>query len=204
MQEALLAAAIQWPAEGLPDNPRGWLIQVGVAPADRRWSAASRPGAAARSWSPAGSGDQRYAPPRTTMTAERDDTLVLLFLCCHPALAPASAIALTLRAVGGLTTAEIARAFLVPEATMAQRISRAKQRIQAAGRAVPACPTPAERAARLRAVLHVLYLIFNEGYTSSTGPGLHRVDLTRRGDPADPRAARAAARRRRGRPGCWR
>ncbi|KYF54618.1 RNA polymerase subunit sigma-24, partial [Sorangium cellulosum] len=108
---------------------------------------------------------------------EQDDTLALLFMCCHPALSPSSAIALTLRAVGGLTTAEVARAFLVPEATMAQRISRAKQTIKASG--VPfQMPTPEERAQRLGAVLHVLYLIFNEGYTTSSGPELHRTDLS--------------------------
>ncbi|HEX2221097.1 MAG TPA: DUF6596 domain-containing protein, partial [Candidatus Limnocylindria bacterium] len=108
---------------------------------------------------------------------EEDDTLLLLFLCCHPSLTPGSAIPLTLRAVGGLSTAEIARAFLVPEATMAQRIIRAKARIRASG--VPfAMPPPGERAARLRSVLHVLYLMFNEGYTTSSGPSLQRVDLS--------------------------
>ncbi len=108
---------------------------------------------------------------------EEDDSLLLLFLCCHPSLTPASAIPLTLRAVGGLTTAEIARTFLSTEATMAQRISRAKARIRASG--VPfAMPAPAESAERLRSVLHVLYLVFNEGYTSSGGPSLHRVALS--------------------------
>ena len=108
---------------------------------------------------------------------EEDDTLVLLFMCCHPALTPPSAIALTLRAVGGLTTAEIANAFLVPEATMAQRISRAKQTIKSSK--VPLqMPTDAERAERLSAVLHVLYLIFNEGYASSSGDELQRTDLS--------------------------
>ena len=105
--------------------------------------------------------------------AGRDDTLTLLFMCCHPGLSAASQIALTLRAVGGLTTAEIARAFLVPEATMAQRISRAKQRLKADGASFELPPEP-ERAERLRVVLHVLYLIFNEGYTASSGPHLHR------------------------------
>src|SRR6204780_3123013 len=109
---------------------------------------------------------------------EQDDTLILLFMCCHPSLTSSSAIALTLRAVGGLTTAEIANAFLVPEATMAQRISRAKNSIKASG--VPfRLPTNQERAQRLRAVLHVLYLIFNEGYTSSVGPQLQRCELSR-------------------------
>jgi predicted RNA polymerase sigma factor len=107
-----------------------------------------------------------------------DDTLILLFMCCHPALTASSAIALTLRAVGGLTTAEIAKAFLVPEATMAQRISRAKQNIKASGIEFQ-LPTSQERAERLRAVLHVLYLIFNEGYTSSSGPELQRLELSR-------------------------
>src|SRR5215216_5391437 len=109
--------------------------------------------------------------------AEQDDTLVLLFLCCHPALSPPSQLALTLRAVGGLTTAEIAAAFLVPEATMAQRISRAKQRIRGAGARFELPPEP-ERTERLGVVLHVLHLVFNEGYTSSSGPALHRADLT--------------------------
>src|SRR5208282_4214320 len=109
--------------------------------------------------------------------AGQDDTLNLFFMCCHPSLTPSSAIALTLRAVGGLTTAEIAHAFLVPEATMAQRISRAKQTIKASG--VPfELATPEEKAQRLRAVLHVLYLVFNEGYTSSAGPALRRDDLS--------------------------
>src|SRR5262245_36060300 len=114
--------------------------------------------------------------PDETAPVDQDDTLVLLFMCCHPSLSTASAIALTLRAVGGLTTGEIAKAFLVPEATMAQRIGRAKQSIKAS-KAPFGMPTDRERAARLTAVLHVLYLIFNEGYTSSAGPELHRSDL---------------------------
>jgi RNA polymerase sigma factor (sigma-70 family) len=178
VQEALLAAATQWPAGGVPDNPRGWLIQVGyrrmiehVRAEDAR---RRREDLAARREP----GDRLAAPPADVEPADRDDTLTLLFLCCHPALTRASAIALTLRAVGGLSTAEIARAFLVPEATMAQRISRAKQRIKASG--VPfRPPDERDRARRLGAVLHVLYLIFNEGHTSSTGPSLTRVDLTR-------------------------
>jgi predicted RNA polymerase sigma factor len=109
-------------------------------------------------------------------TPAADDTLTLLFLCCHPSLSAPSQLALTLRAVGGLTTAEIARAFLVPESTMAQRISRAKQRVKAAG-ATFALPPPDERAERLKVVLHVLYLMFNEGYASSSGPDLQRTDL---------------------------
>lgn len=174
VQEALMAAAVQWPREGLPDNPRGWLIQV----ASRRMSdhlrremtRRRREAVAVRGW-------EETAPPPAAGETEQDDTLILLFMCCHPALTPSSAIALTLRAVGGLTTGEIASAFLIPEATMAQRISRAKQSIKSSG--IPfALPTAAERAERLQAVLHVLYLIFNEGYTTSTGPRLQRADLS--------------------------
>jgi RNA polymerase sigma factor (sigma-70 family) len=178
MQEALIAAAAQWPVEGIPANPRGWLHHVAL----RRLTDHVRSEMARRRREEAASGElwAEWAfvpPPDVEIGAERDDTLVLLFMCCHPALTPSSAIALTLRAVGGLTTAEIARAFLVPEATMAQRISRAKQGIRASG--VPfELPTPTERAARLRSVLHVLYLIFNEGYTSSGGATLHRADLS--------------------------
>jgi RNA polymerase sigma factor (sigma-70 family) len=174
VQEALLAASVQWPREGLPDNPRGWLIHV----ASRRMTDHVRSESARRRREAAASGDDepRTAGPGAGETEEQDDTLVLLFMCCHPALTPPSAIALTLRAVGGLTTAEIARAFLVPEATMAQRISRAKQGIKASG--VPfALPTAGQRDERLAAVLHVLYLIFNEGYASSSGPDLQRTDL---------------------------
>ncbi|WP_437961903.1 sigma-70 family RNA polymerase sigma factor [Sorangium sp. So ce119] len=178
VQEALLAAATQWPRDGVPDEPRAWLIQV----ASRRITDHVRSEAARRrrealviSLVPP---EQQIAlAPDSDETPEHDDTLALLFMCSHPALSPSSAIALTLRAVGGLTTAEIARAFLVPEATMAQRISRAKQSIKASG--VPfQMPTPEERAQRLGAVLHVLYLIFNEGYTTSAGPELHRTDLS--------------------------
>ena len=125
----------------------------------------------------------RPEPPSTSTSAiggidgDQDDTLILLFMCCHPALTRPSAIALTLRAVGGLTTTEIANAFLVPEATMAQRISRAKQQIRKSG--LPfVMPSNRERAERVGAVLHVLYLIFNEGYTSSSGPDLRRADLS--------------------------
>jgi predicted RNA polymerase sigma factor len=169
VQEALLAAARHWPDEGVPDNPRGWLIHAAV----RRVTDAHRADAARRRREEAVA--RREVPG--AQPAEHDDTLALLFLCCHPVLTPASAIALTLRAVGGLTTAEIARGFLVPEATMAQRISRAKARITASG--VPfGMPADDERDARLRSVLHVLYLLFNEGYTASSGPQLHRVDLS--------------------------
>jgi RNA polymerase sigma factor (sigma-70 family) len=192
VQEALIAAARQWPTEGVPDNPRGWLIHV----AARRMTDHIRAELARRrrealvvSQAP----EQQLAPPADEAAAlDQDDTLILLFMCCHPALSRSSAIALTLRAVGGLTTAEIAGAFLVPEATMAQRISRAKQRIRSSGvpfrlptlRQAQGCPehgrgaTADERAERLGAVLHVLYLIFNEGYATSSGPELQRTDLS--------------------------
>jgi RNA polymerase sigma factor (sigma-70 family) len=179
VQEALVAAAVGWPEEGVPESPRGWLITV----ADRRMADQLRSEHARRrredrvaATAPA---DAALAPaPGDEQSAEHDDTLTLLFLCCHPALSAASQIALTLRAVGGLTTGEIASAFLVPEATMAQRISRAKQRIRATG--IPfGMPAEPDRAERLRVVLHVLYLIFNEGYSASSGPDLQRGELTR-------------------------
>jgi RNA polymerase sigma factor (sigma-70 family) len=176
VQEALIAAAMQWPQEGIPNNPRGWLIQV----ASRRMTDHVRSEVARRQRENAAAMEVEEVAPAINLDSDidPDDTLVLLFMCCHPALTSTSAIALTLRAVGGLTTAEIANAFLVPEATMAQRISRAKQNIKASG--VPfRLPTPQERAAQLHAVLHVLYLIFNEGYTSSIGPQLQRLDLAR-------------------------
>jgi RNA polymerase sigma factor (sigma-70 family) len=192
VQEALIAAARQWPTDGVPDNPRGWLIHV----AARRMTDHIRAELARRrreAFVVTQAADQRLAPSAEEAAArDQDDTLILLFMCCHPALSRSSAIALTLRAVGGLTTAEIAGAFLVPEATMAQRISRAKQRIRSSG--VPfRLPTlqqgqggpehgggaiADERAERLSAVLHVLYLIFNEGYASSSGPELQRTDLS--------------------------
>ncbi|MBZ5564283.1 MAG: sigma-70 family RNA polymerase sigma factor [Acidobacteriia bacterium] len=176
VQEALIAAAIQWPREGVPDNPRGWLIQV----AARRMTDYLRSEEARRRREAEAAIQSSYLAPATDLENEtdQDDTLTLLFMCCHPSLTTSSAIALTLRAVGGLTTAEIARAFLVPEATMAQRISRAKQSIKASGLPFQ-FPTSQERAQRLRAVLHVLYLIFNEGYTSSAGPQLQRLELSR-------------------------
>jgi RNA polymerase sigma factor (sigma-70 family) len=175
-QEALLAAALQWPKDGIPGNPLGWLITV----ASRRLTdllrceqARQRREDTVARWTLP---DQRLAPA-ADRPAESDDTLILLFMCCHPSLSPTSQIALTLRAVGGLTTAEIARAFLVPEATMARRISRAKRRIKDSG--VPfGLPPDAERSKRLRAVLHVLYLIFNEGYAATSGPSLQRSDLS--------------------------
>jgi RNA polymerase sigma factor (sigma-70 family) len=178
VQEALLAAAVQWPEAGIPERPRGWLVTVAsrrLTDQVRGESARRRREEAVAASSPA---DELVAPgPDADLPAANDDTLTLLFLCCHPALSPPSQVALTLRAVGGLTTAQVARAFLVPEATMAQRISRAKQRIKAAG-ARFAMPPPAERAERLRVVLQVLYLIFNEGYAASSGPDLQRADLT--------------------------
>jgi RNA polymerase sigma factor (sigma-70 family) len=175
VQEALIAAALQWPNDGIPDHPRAWLIQV----ASRRMTDHVRSEVARRRRETAVAIPFDEPAPQAAIDheADPDDTLILLFMCCHAALTPSSAIALTLRAVGGLTTAEIAHAFLVPEATMAQRISRAKQSIKASG--VPfTLPTRQERAERLRAVLHVLYLIFNEGYTSSAGPELQRLELS--------------------------
>lgn len=174
VQEASVAAVMQWPREGVPDNPRAWLIQV----AFRKMADCIRSDAARRR-------RETEFVEEVTRASEspfdpapvEDDALVLLFMCCHPALTPSSAIALTLRAIGGLTTPEIAHAFLVPEATMAQRISRAKQVIKASG--IPfEMPNSDERDARLRSVLHVLYLIFNEGYTASSGPQLQRADLS--------------------------
>ena len=178
VQEALLAAAVQWPEQGVPDSPRGWLIRVAsrrLTDQQRSEAARRRREARAAALVPA---DELHAPAADAEAeAAGDDTLTVLFLCCHPALTPASQVALTLRAVGGLTTPEIARAFLVPEATMAQRISRAKQRIRASG--IPfRMPPEAERAERRSAVLQVLYLVFNEGYTATSGPDLHRADLT--------------------------
>jgi RNA polymerase sigma factor (sigma-70 family) len=170
VQEALLAAATQWPVEGLPGNPTGWLVTVA---ARRRLEQRRGEVARRRREQTAAS----LAPPEPEPAPAADDTLTLLLLCCHPALTPVSQVALTLRAVGGLTTAEIARALLVPEATVAQRISRAKRRIRDSGGRF-GMPPPGEQAERLVAVRHVLYLIFNEGYTASSGSTLHRVDLT--------------------------
>jgi RNA polymerase sigma factor (sigma-70 family) len=169
VQEALLAAATAWPTHGMPDSPLGWLVRV----ASRRMADLYRSDesrrrredlAAARSREP--------AQPATAA----DDTLVIFFMCCHPALAPASAVALTLRALGGLTTRQIASAFLVPEATMAQRISRAKRTVADSEERFT-LPDAATRAARLALVLRVVYLVFNEGYASSGGPDLDRTDL---------------------------
>jgi RNA polymerase sigma factor (sigma-70 family) len=170
VQEALLAATLQWPAQGMPRNPKGWLITV----ASRRRIEVWRNESARRRREET---EALLAPVDPEPAPAVDDTLTLLVLCCHPSLTPSSQVALTLRAVGGLTTAEIARALLVPEATMAQRISRAKQRIKASG-AEFRLPPEAERSERIAAVLHVLYLIFNEGYTASSGPALQRVELS--------------------------
>ncbi|HEV7668455.1 MAG TPA: DUF6596 domain-containing protein [Thermoanaerobaculia bacterium] len=180
VQEALIAAAAQWPLEGIPSNPRGWLIQVAVRRMiDHVRSEVSRRNreAAVAEETPVVVGPAIGGDSQSDPEIDPDDTLILLFMCCHPALSPPSAIALTLRAVGGLTTAEIAKAFLVPEGTMAQRISRAKQTLKTS-HARFGLPDAKERAERLSLVLHVLYLVFNEGYMASSGPALHRTDLS--------------------------
>jgi RNA polymerase sigma factor (sigma-70 family) len=170
VQDALLAAAQQWPTHGIPDYPRGWLIRVGYRRMvdqlraeqlrqRREYQLASQP------------------TPASPEEPAADDSLTLLFLCCHPILSPVSQVALTLRAVGGLTTAEIAHAYGVSEVAMGQRISRAKQQIKSAGGRF-VLPSAEDRENRLTAVLQVLYLIFNEGYAATTGEQLHRVDLT--------------------------
>ncbi len=170
VQDALLAAAQQWPTQGIPEHPRGWLIRVGYRRmidqlrADqlrqrREYQLASQPTQA------------------STDEPAADDSLTLLFLCCHPILSPVSQVALTLRAVGGLTTAEIAHAYGVTEVAMGQRISRAKQQIKSAGGRF-VLPSAEDREHRLTVVLQVLYLIFNEGYAATAGEQLHRVDLT--------------------------
>ncbi|MFZ0732746.1 MAG: sigma-70 family RNA polymerase sigma factor [Candidatus Sulfotelmatobacter sp.] len=176
VQEAMIAAFSQWPQEGIPENPRGWLIQV----ASRRLTDEVRGDIARRERETAVAREAEIIAPTVDLESDMDpdDTLILLFMCCHAALTSSSAIALTLRAVGGLTTAEIANAFLVPESTMAQRISRAKQSIKASGTPFR-LPSPQERAERLPAVLRVLYLIFNEGYASSIGLHMQRLDLAR-------------------------
>jgi RNA polymerase sigma factor (sigma-70 family) len=169
VQEALLAAALRWPRDGVPEEPRGWLIRT----AERRLIDRLRSERSRRRRESAALGQEAPAPE----VSDQDDTLIVLFMCCHPALTQASSIALTLRAAGGLTTAEIASAFLVGEATMAQRIARAKQTIRAS-RVPFRMPTPEERPERVRSVLHVLYLVFNEGYVSSSGSELHRTELS--------------------------
>jgi len=170
VQEALLAAATQWPADGIPDNPMGWLVTT----ASRRWVEIWRRDAARRRREAAVAVSEPAAGPARS---ERDDSLTLLFLCCHPALTQPAQVALTLRAAAGLTTAEIARGLLVPQLTVAQRISRAKARIRASG-ARFAMPDDADQPAQVHAVLQVLYLVFNEGYTASSGSTLHRVELS--------------------------
>ncbi|MGI8887393.1 MAG: RNA polymerase sigma factor, partial [Nocardioidaceae bacterium] len=178
VQEALLAASVQWPVEGTPDNPTAWLIRVASrrlidrhrsdqARANREQAAAAQVPAHEMHTAAADVGDAH----------DRDDTVLLLLLCCHPVLTRAAQVALTLRAVGGLTTAQIARAFLVPEATMAQRISRAKGRLREAG-ALLRLPAGDELPDRMASLQHVLYLIFNEGYASTNGPTLYDVPLT--------------------------
>ncbi|HET6742797.1 MAG TPA: DUF6596 domain-containing protein [Kribbella sp.] len=170
VQEALLAAAQQWPNDGVPESPRGWLITAAsrrLTDLLRREQSRRRREDRVAHWAPQGD-----------PVGDTDDTLVLLFLCCHPALSPASQIALTLRAVGGLTTAEIARAFLVPESTMTRRITRAKTTVKETGARFT---MPADREERLGAVLKIVYLIFNEGYASTTGPSLQRVELAAEG-----------------------
>ncbi|HEX5997598.1 MAG TPA: sigma-70 family RNA polymerase sigma factor [Jiangellales bacterium] len=176
VQEAMIAASARWPVDGIPDRPKAWLITV----ASRRLTDLLRSEQARRQREHAmvryTLPDAWIGPPADRPATDSDDTLILLLMCCHPALSVSSQIALTLRAVGGLTTAEVARAFLVPEATMTRRITRAKQRIKNSG--IPfAVPSGAERAERLAAVLHVLYLIFNEGYATTAGPDLYRSDL---------------------------
>lgn len=167
-QEALIAAARQWPDGGVPDSPLAWLVSVATRRLVDEW----------RSESARVRREETVAALEVPGQApDTDDTLTLLFLCCHPSLPAPSQLALTLRAVGGLTTAEIAHALLVPEGTMAQRISRAKLRIRNSGLPFD-LPPAAERAGRLRVVLQVLYLLFNEGYTTTAGPALHRADLT--------------------------
>ena len=190
VQEALLAASVHWPRDGIPAGARGWLIQTAERRLIDQWRSERVPRGQGDGRRPAGAA-------RAGRCSDEDDTLTVLFMCCHPALTPASAIALTLRAVGGLTTAEIANAFMVDEATMAQRISRAKQRIKASG--VPfRMPAGEEQEASRRSVLHVLYLIFNEGYTSSTGRALLRAELSDEAIRLTRMVRRAAARRRRG------
>ena len=173
VQEAMLEAVTAWPARGVPESPKAWLFTV----ASRRLIDEVRSEHARRRREQ----DQAAAAAPLEQPddpgPDRDDSLTLLFLCCHPALSGPSQIALTLRAVGGLSTAQIAAAFLVPEATMAQRISRAKQAIRDSGARFE-LPEPAERPERLGIVLHVLYLIFNEGYTATGGTDLTAPELS--------------------------
>ncbi|HKO52470.1 MAG TPA: sigma-70 family RNA polymerase sigma factor [Polyangiaceae bacterium] len=177
VQEALTAAAFQWPGSGVPDDPRAWLIQVAARKlTDQIRSESARRRRETKLVLETSPEENVLAPPDES-ALEQDDALVLLFMCCHPALTRPSAIALTLRAVGGLTTSEIANAFLVPESTMAQRISRAKQSIKSSAIGF-VLPPPEERRQSIGAVLHVLYLIFNEGYVTSSGNTHQRIDLS--------------------------
>jgi len=177
VQEALVAANAQWPLQGLPTNPRGWLITVAsrrMTDLLRRDQARRRREQTVAAWSLT---QQSLAPAPDRQSSDTDDALILLFMCCHPSLSPSSQIALTLRSVGGLSTAEVARAFLVPEGAMTRRITRAKRQIRDSG--IPfAMPIGPDRAGRLDAVLHVLYLIFNEGYSATAGSRLYRGDLS--------------------------
>jgi RNA polymerase sigma factor (sigma-70 family) len=177
VQEALLAASEQWPAEGVPDSPRSWLVTVATRRLTDHWRSESARRRREESVAVREPVSSAVVPgPGEERPAGEDDTLKLLFLCCHPAVSPSSQVALTLRAVGGLTTAEIASAFLVPEATMTRRITRAKESIAAAGSTFSE-PSPDDFGARLRVVLQVLYLIFNEGYTATSGENLVRAEL---------------------------
>jgi RNA polymerase sigma factor (sigma-70 family) len=169
VQEALVAAATTWPTDGAPDSPLGWLVRV----ASRRMTDLARSTQSRRRREELAASSSPEPPDAAT---GRDDTLVLFFMCCQPALPPASAVALTLRALGGLTTREIAAAFLVPETTMAQRISRAKRTVAESGERF-ALLAPGAHAERLALVLRVVYLVFSEGYASSAGPDLDRTDL---------------------------
>ncbi len=178
MQEAMLAAHTSWSAGGTPQDPTAWLIAVANRKLiDQRRSDVAR---LRRELHDAELSIRELASGEPGATGQNDDTLLLLFMCCHSSLTPMSQVALTLRAVGGLTTAQIATAFLVSEASMAQRIARAKQQVRRSGRAVRV-PTPGERRDRLRAVQHVLYLVFNEGYLASSGGRLQRADLAAEG-----------------------
>ncbi|HEX4357621.1 MAG TPA: DUF6596 domain-containing protein [Pseudonocardia sp.] len=189
VQEALLAAALQWPGEGMPRNPHGWLVTVAIRRLTDQWrseaarrdreanAAALDPANRTSTGTPSTTDGPDTASEAEPSGPTGDDTLTLLLLCCHEALSPASQVALTLRAVAGLTTAQIASAFLVPEATMTRRITRAKRTIAEAGaRFGP--PPDGDYGARVRAALHTLYLIFNEGYTATSGDELHRAELT--------------------------
>jgi RNA polymerase sigma factor (sigma-70 family) len=177
VQEALLAAARQWPRDGMPDNPRGWLVTVASRRLVDQWRADESRAERELQVAVAATGDGFVAPAADVESAgDSDDSLTLLILCCHPALTRPSQVALTLRAVAGLTTGQIAHAFLIPEATMAQRISRAKARLRDAG-ARFALPSRGELPGRVAAVAHVLYLIFTEGHTATVGGTLTDVSL---------------------------